>query len=173
MGSRFQALADERGNAAATTLAVRRPQPNRRSKFAAPTNEGYRSERPTNMVTPRLPMRKFMAVIMVVATVGVTAVLTTPAAATTFLSDCINNYNICWRSCWNPRTSPTPLPPPEVGYCYAKCDAAHAACVDRAFSASVQGRMRAMRKAYVHPGWLDHVRDTLGREARLLAITTL
>ena len=94
-------------------------------------------------------MRKFMAVVMVVATVGVTAVLTTPAeAARIFLSDCINGYNICWRSCWDPRTSPTPLPPPEVGYCYAKCDAAHAACVDRAFSASVQARMRAMRKAY-------------------------
>jgi hypothetical protein len=89
-------------------------------------------------------MPKFIAFIIGAAILGSAPLLTsTSAEARTFLSDCINNYNACNRSCWHPQTFS--LPPPEVGYCWAKCDAIHAACVDRAFSPAVRARMRALR----------------------------
>ena len=98
-------------------------------------------------------MRTFTALVVLVAAVGLFALFlsTRPSSsavsARTFLSDCINNYNHCFRSCWDPHTSSSPLPPPGVGYCWANCQAVHAVCVDRAFSPAVQRRMRALRRA--------------------------
>ena len=95
----------------------------------------------------RFNVQMFLAAIIVTAIAVSTLLPSTPAEARTFLSDCINRYNVCYRSCWSP-AGPFSLPPPEVGYCYAKCAAIHAACVDRAFSPAVQARMRVLRKAY-------------------------
>jgi hypothetical protein len=92
-------------------------------------------------------VQMLLAAIIVTVTTGSALLPSTPAEARTFLSDCINRYNLCYRSCWNPHGTIS-LPPPGVGYCYARCDAIHAACVDRAFSPAVQARMRALRKAY-------------------------
>lgn len=98
-------------------------------------------------------MRTFTIIVVLVATLGLTALListgtsTSAVSARTFLSDCINNYNRCFRSCWDPHTSSSPLPPPGVGYCWANCQAVHAVCVDHAFSPAVQRRMRTLRRA--------------------------
>ena len=61
------------------------------------------------------------------------------------LSLCIRNYERCFHSCYDFDSA---LPPDAgAGYCWAHCDANHAACVDQAFEPAARAYSRAYRKA--------------------------
>jgi hypothetical protein len=77
-------------------------------------------------------MRKSVVLISVsilICTVPGVAVAKGGAA---LLSTCIANYDRCFRACYDPNG---PLPPDiHTKDCFNRCDANHAACVDRAFN---------------------------------------
>jgi hypothetical protein len=93
-------------------------------------------------------MRKSIVLIIasiLICTVPAVAVAKSGAA---LLSTCIANYDRCFRACYDPDG---PLPPDNyAGYCFARCDANHAACVDRAFDTAVGSRALLLARRSLH-----------------------
>ena len=84
------------------------------------------------------------ASILVCSVPGVTVAKSGAA----LLSTCIANYDRCFRACYDPDG---PLPPDNnAANCFARCDANHAACVDRAFDTAVGSRALLLAKRSLH-----------------------
>ena len=89
---------------------------------------------------------KLILACMILVMLGVlgTEMVAARSRGAALLSLCIRNYDRCFHSCYD---FDAPLPPgPAEGYCWAQCDANHAACVDLAFATDSKVS-RSYRKA--------------------------
>ena len=83
-------------------------------------------------------------ILVMLGVLGGTEMVAARSRGAALLSLCIRNYDRCFHSCYD---FDAPLPPgPAEGYCWAQCDANHAACVDLAFATDSKVS-RSYRKA--------------------------
>jgi len=69
-------------------------------------------------------------ILVMLGVLGGTEMVAARSRGAALLSLCIRNHDRCYHSCYD---FDAPLPPgPAEGYCWAQCDANHAACVDLA-----------------------------------------